>query len=240
MARRAQYWERSVPWLFKEEGLTYEARRKLRYSLQDYMQEVIPFDLHGSELVLEIGSGGGIDSAEFARNGAQVVSLDFTEAGARATRDTLKEAGVTSHVIRASAESLPFRESCFDCVYSFGVIHHIPGVADVVDEIGRALKAGGELVCMIYNRRSLLYAYSILFLHRGEGNEEELLRMYSERNLNCPYTRAYTKEEACNLFARDFDVSASVHFNVVDVPQRRKLKLEIPDGYELGWHIVVR
>src|SRR5271169_3589496 len=90
------YWERTVPWVFKTEKLAYQERRRLRYSLQDYMLEAIPFTSYNGKRVLEIGSGSGIDSAEFGRNGADVVSLDFTETGAKSTRDTLVEAGVSS------------------------------------------------------------------------------------------------------------------------------------------------
>lgn len=56
-----------MPWLFKEEGLPYAERRRLRYQPQGYMREVIRFDQHKSDLVLEIGSGSGIDSAEFGK-----------------------------------------------------------------------------------------------------------------------------------------------------------------------------
>jgi len=88
------YWERTVPWVFKNEKLPYQERRRLRYALQDYMLEAIPFTSYKGKLLLEIGSGSGIDSAEFGRNGADVVSLDFTETGAKSTKDTLAEAGV--------------------------------------------------------------------------------------------------------------------------------------------------
>jgi hypothetical protein len=43
------------------------------------------------------------------------------------------------------------------------------------------------------------------------------------------------------LFSRYFnEVSAKVYYNVVDLPGKRKFKLNIPDEYELGWHIIVK
>lgn len=237
------YWERTVPWLFKDEKLLYRERRKLRYSLQDYMLEAIPFTSYKGKRVLEIGSGSGIDSAEFGRNGADVVSLDFTSTGAKSTKDTLGEAGVSSfNVVRAAAQNLPFRDGVFDCVFSFGVLHHIPNVEPVVREISMKLARGGELICMLYNKDSLLYAYSILFLHRAPGlTEDELVSMYSERVEGCPYTKAYTKEEAGALLADDFrEVSTSVHFNVIDTLTQRKVKLQLSDEYQLGWHVIAR
>jgi ubiquinone/menaquinone biosynthesis C-methylase UbiE len=239
--QRLEYWDNNFPWSFKGEHTPYEARRRLRYELQDYLHEAIGFANYRHKLILEVGCGGGIDSAEFAKNDAEVISLDFTSEGTRLTRDTLRESGATPNVVRASAENLPFRSGCFDCVYSFGVLHHIPKVRRAIQEIGRALKVSGDLICMVYNRESLLYAYSILFLHRNEGApEEELLSRYSERSLDCPYTRAYSKEEACNLFDEDFVVRATVYFDVIDTPSLRKLKIQIPGQSDLGWHIIVK
>ena len=236
-----EYWGNNFPWSFKGENASYEVRRRQRYELQDYMHEAVGFENYRHKRILEVGCGGGVDSAEFARNGAEVISLDFTSEGTRATRDTLREAGATPNVVRASAEKLPFRSGCFDCVYSFGVLHHIPKIEIVIDEIAGTLKVGGDLICMVYNKESLLYAYSILFLHRNEvADENELLRRYSERNLGCPYTRAYNKKEACELLYENFDnVEAKVFFDVIDTPGARKVKIRVPPEYGLGWHIIL-
>jgi ubiquinone/menaquinone biosynthesis C-methylase UbiE len=243
MSEYIQYWEKAVPWAFKGEGLTYEQKRRMRYELQDYMMSAIGFDSYQSKLVVELGSGAGIDSAEFARNGAEVISIDFTRTAVETTKSTLEQAGVQPNVIRADLHYLPLRDSIADCIYSFGVLHHIPDVENVLREIVRVAKDKSEVICMLYNRESLLYAYSILFLHRNEGitDEQRLLSLYSERILGCPYTKAYTKDEAISLFSKYFrEVSARVYYNVIDLPGRRKFKLNIPDEYELGWHIIVR
>jgi SAM-dependent methyltransferase len=237
-----EYWDNNFPWSFRGEKTSFEERRKLRYELQNYMHEAIGFENYRNKLVLEIGCGGGIDSAEFARNGAEVVSLDFTRDGTQTTLKTLREARVSPNVVRASAEKLPFRPGVFDCVYSFGVLHHIPEIDQTINEIAVALKPAGDLICMLYNKDSLLYAYSILFLHRNESSsEDKLLSEYSERNLGCPHTRAFTKTEARELIDHKFEnVEAKVFFNVIDTPSKRKLKIEIPDQTDLGWHIVLK
>jgi len=236
-----EYWERTVPWTFKGERKTYLERRRLRYELQDYMLEAIPFGSFKGKRVLEVGSGSGIDSAEFGRNSAEVISLDFTETGTTATRDTLNEAGVASSVVRAAAQSLPFRDGAFDCVYSFGVLHHIPDASRIVGEISRVMTPDGDFICMLYNKNSLLYAYSVLFLHRDEDlGEEELLSKYSERVEMCPYTKAYTKKDVQDLLEDRFGaISTSIHYNVIDTATERKVKARVPDSLELGWHIIV-
>jgi len=124
--------------------------------------------------------------------------------------------------------------SSFDSVYSFGVLHHIPNVEDVLTEIVRVLKPAAEGVFMVYNENSLLNAYSILFLHRGEGNEEELATKYSERRLGNPNKRLYSDEEAKELFGRFFsDVRVEAFFSAIDRETERKVKIQAPKN--LGW-----
>jgi len=222
--------------------MPYEKRRALRYQLQDYMQQEIGFDSFAGKLLLEIGSGSGIDSAEFARCGADVVSLDFTENGVTGTKKLFKEAGLEPNVVRASARQLPFKDSSFDAIYSFGVLHHIPDVEPVIAGLASIVKKDGEVILMLYNKESLLYAYSILFSHRDEGlTEDQLISRYSERILGCPYTRVYNKDEAIGLLSPFFEqTDATVRYNVIDLPDQRKFKLSIPDKYGLGWHVIVR
>jgi ubiquinone/menaquinone biosynthesis C-methylase UbiE len=175
------------------------------------------------------------------------VSTDLTRASAELTRDLLNGIGLRSAVIQSSALSLPIRDNVFDCVYSFGVLHHFPGIEAALAEIHRVLKPGGQVMVMLYHMDSLLYAYSIIYW-RGikEGllrtlTPEELVSCYSERNEGCPYTRAFTKDEATNLFSSQFkQVTTEVHYSVVDLPEQRKVKIDVPDKYELGWHLVVR
>ena len=123
------------------------------------------------------------------------------------------------------------------------MLHHIPDIKNVINKVVRIAKKRSGVICILYNRENIFYAYSILFLHRNEcvNDEKWLLGLYSERILGCPYTKAYTKEEAVSLFSRYFnEISAKVYYNVVDLPGKRKFKLNIPDEYELGWHTIAK
>jgi ubiquinone/menaquinone biosynthesis C-methylase UbiE len=245
--RIKDYWEESTPMSFLDKNLSYEEKRRFRYSLQDYMHEVFRFSDFRDKLVLDLGCGAGIDSAEFARNGATVISVDITENATTLTKNLMLEAGLPYCVIQADALYLPFRSSVFDCVYCFGVLHHIPEIEKALAEIRRVLKTGGQVMAMLYNRDSLLYAYSIVYLRGikegllGKFTLDEILSKYSERRYGNPYTRAYTKIEAKELFEKFFkDVHIEVRYNVIDLPDERKVKVGLPDKYELGWHLIIK
>ncbi len=243
------YWEKCTPMSFVTERWSYEQKRKFRYDLQDYMHEAFGFEDWSGKEVLEIGCGSGVDSLEFARHGASVTATDITDNAVNLTTEMARETGLPVKVVQASAVDLPFPDASFDCIYSYGVLHHIPDVEKALREIGRVLRDGGTFLAMLYNRNSLLYAYSIIYRHGivdrllldGVCAEQELVARYSERIEGCPYTRVYTKEEAKELLLRWFDkVDVAVRYNVVDTDKQRKVKLVLNDKWEMGWHLVVR
>jgi len=244
-----EFWSRAVPMTFEDKPKTYEEKRRFRYELQDYMHEAFSFNSFGGKKVLEIGVGAGIDTAEFLRNGAEVVSVDFSPLATRSASLLLKEANLEGHILLTDARYLPFRDSQFDVVYSFGVIHHIPNISEVLEQVRRALRPGGLFTGMVYNRDSLLYAYSILYLHgvkeglTAQGMSEiEIASKFSERFTGNMYTKAYTKDEIANLLQRFFSrVRVETYYNVIDTVEKRKVKFQVETGQnDLGWHIVFR
>lgn len=189
-----RYWSGRV--LYSWGG--YEEMRKLRYeTYQRYMFGVFEFDKFRGKDVLEVGCGGGIDAIEFAVNGARVTATDLTEASVLRTSELAELVGVDVSTRVASACDLPFEDECFDHVHCLGVLHHIPRVDLAVSEIHRVLRRGGTVYAMLYNRDSILYYVSILFIHGvlEEGlkymSEEDLLSRFSEAKEGCPYTRVY-------------------------------------------------
>jgi len=147
---------------FSPEKWDYETKRKFRYELQDYMHSVFEFDTWGGRTVLEMGCGSGIDAVEFARNGAAVVAIDITDNAVELTRELAREAGQDILVMKVLGDAIPLQNERFDCVYSYGVLHHIPDVDSVLKETYRLLKPGGVIMAMLYHRDSILWAYSIL------------------------------------------------------------------------------
>ena len=246
MEKLTNFWEKSTPMVFEKEKWPYEKKRKFRYSLQNYMHSVFNFDKFKGKKVLDVGCGSGIDSLEFARNGARVAAIDFTNNAVKSTKDLFKEAGLDGRIMKASALDLPFENNVFDCVYSFGVLHHIPKVEKALKEIHRVLKQDGLVMAMLYNRDSLLFDYSILLRSIKRGlypklSIDDITSKYSERIENCPYTHAYTKSEAKDLFSSFFkNIQTKVRYNVIDLPNQRKVKVNVPDKYELGWHLIVK
>jgi ubiquinone/menaquinone biosynthesis C-methylase UbiE len=233
-----EYWEKATPMKFDDEKWSCEKKRQFRYTLQNYMQGVffLPYYWKGKH-VLEFGCGSGIDAVEFASYGAKVTAVDLTDSAVELTRSLALEANVDIEVLKTSNTALPFSNNTFDCVYSFGVLHHIPEVEKTLVELQRVLRPGGSVMAMVYNKNSLLNAYSIEYLHREESGD--LASKYSERNIGCPYTKLYTVDEARAMFSWWFkDVVVKTYYGVIDTKEQRKIKVQAPK--ELGWHLVVK
>jgi ubiquinone/menaquinone biosynthesis C-methylase UbiE len=210
LANTGEYWAENVPWSFRDlkEKPSYETRREMRYKLQDYMGSVIPFKGYSGKKVLEIGSGAGLDAAEFARNGALVTAVDFTETAVKETLSTFQEAKVSGTVLQMDARKLTLEPGSFDLVYSFGVLHHIPEYKTALSEVRRVLKDNGDFIGMFYNKDSLLWSYSIA--HLG---------LSIERVPGVPFAEPYSQGDLRALLSGFFrEVVITTHYNVIDTP----------------------
>jgi SAM-dependent methyltransferase len=85
--------------------------------------------------LLDLGSGIGGYSLEFAREGAKVVSLDLLQHPALYL-DSIPQ-------LRASAAAIPIGSGIFDIVFCASLIEHVPKPEQVLAEVERVLKPAG-------------------------------------------------------------------------------------------------
>jgi len=123
----------------------------------DILERFIPYQEVAGKDVLEIGCGAGLVASHLARNGARLVAVDITANAIGITRERFRLAGLKGALMQMEGESLALKDSSFDFVVSWGVIHHSGDMAAILREIHRVLKPGGRAHIMVYNRRSLRY-----------------------------------------------------------------------------------
>ena len=120
---------------------------------------IFPFDDFADRPVLEIGCGMGTMSSLWAKAGARVSAVDLNSTAIEQTTKRFQAYGLDGEILQADARELPFEDASFDYVYSWGVLHHSPDLADSLAEMFRVLRPGGGFGLMLYNRRSLLHLY---------------------------------------------------------------------------------
>jgi ubiquinone/menaquinone biosynthesis C-methylase UbiE len=96
--------------------------------------------------VLDAGCGGGGTALSLAEEAGFAVGLDlearFRDSGTRLAREkAIGNAGF----LQADGTRLPFRDGCFDLVFSHSVIEHVGSALEYLRECRRVLRPGGVL-----------------------------------------------------------------------------------------------
>jgi arsenite methyltransferase len=106
-------------------------------------------DLHEGEVVLDLGSGGGIDvilSAKRVGPTGAAYGLDFTDEMLALARQNAAEAGLSNvHFLKGAIEQIPLPTDSIDVVISNCVINLSVDKPAVLTEMARVLKPGGRL-----------------------------------------------------------------------------------------------
>jgi SAM-dependent methyltransferase len=192
----------------KEDYLNHS---KQRYELEPEILEFGEFHRFKGLKTLEIGVGLGADHQKLAEAGAILDGIDLTPRAISHTTRRLEFMGLNSNIKQADAENLPFENDSFDAVYSYGVIHHSPNTPKITDEIYRILSPGGFAKIMIYHKYSLVgYMLWIRYALMRFKPFTPLTEIYN-KFLESPGTKAYTIEEAKQLFGKFTCISANSH-----------------------------
>lgn len=214
-----------------------------------WMPEVMEFQLHGGEDVLEIGGGLGTDLAQFAKHGARVTDIDLSSGHLAHAQENFALRGLQGRFIHHDAETLPFPDNSFDLVYSNGVLHHTPNTERVVADIYRVLKPGGKVIAMFYAEESLNFWRNVVMVH---GLRETFLDKYSVGEVMSrtverseigarPLVKVYTRRRLRKVFA---------DFTRISITKRQLVPAEVPRvlsrvparwlGRVVGWNLIIK
>lgn len=155
----------------------FEQYDAYRYRVEWHLPELVPFDRYAGKQVLEIGCGLGADGASFAKGGAHYTGIDLTPAAVEATQLHFRSLGLQGRFLVQNAELMPDLEAqSFDLVYSHGVLHHSGNIKAALRQVHRVLKPGGDLILMLYHRRSFNHYVRILTYMRARAMAYAALR----------------------------------------------------------------
>lgn len=140
-------------WLSYSKTIDQTALEKSKASMLAMLQ----IDNLVGKSFLDIGSGSGLSSLSAQSAGAtSVVSFDFDPLSVECTRKTKCQFFPASEnwtITRGSVLDRDFMLSLgtFDCVYSWGVLHHTGNMTQAFKNVVPLVKPGGKLFISIYN-----------------------------------------------------------------------------------------
>jgi ubiquinone/menaquinone biosynthesis C-methylase UbiE len=108
-----------------------------------------------SDIVLEIGCGGGALLSEIKRRGATAIGVDISINQVKYANKQLRNVDV----IVCDAAYLPFRNNHFTQCFAIEVLEHVQNPSAVMNEIHRVLENNSELIIVVPNDRNW-------FIHR--------------------------------------------------------------------------
>ncbi len=177
-----------------------EARK---YFVEPHIPVFAEFEKWKDKKVLEVGCGIGTDTISFARAGAKVTAIDYSEKSLEIAKKRAEVYGLEIDFYKANAEELskvvPIED--YDLVYSFGVIHHTPNPERAISEIRKYMRPESVFKMMVYNRYSWKVFWILMTYGKGAfWKLPELVARYSEAQSGCPVTYTFTKKSIKELF----------------------------------------
>ena len=103
-------------------------------------------DLKGKKL-LDLGCGGGQTSVFFAKKGATVTGIDFSQKQIDFAKELAEEEKLKISFLQGKIENLSVFKGCtYDLINSSHAIHYVRNLQECFDEAFRVLKPGGKFV----------------------------------------------------------------------------------------------
>lgn len=182
----------------------FNAVEHKKYYVESHISGFADFHKWRGRKVLEIGCGLGTESVNFARCGALVTAVDISEKSLEIAEKRAEVFKLQNKIkfYQGNAEELDkiVPIETYDLIWSFGVIHHSPDPSKIIQNIKKYMGPDSELRLMVYNKFSWKVFWILLTYGKGQfWKVGELIAKYSEAQIGCPVTYAYTKKSVQNL-----------------------------------------
>lgn len=114
-------------------------------TINEKLEETLDKEIKGN--VLDIGCGSGFDTKQLSelKNVKETFGIDIGSNAIKVAKQIPK-----AFIVRGTCLNLPFKDSKFDSIYSYGVFHHTSNPSKAISEASRVLKHGGSIFIYVY------------------------------------------------------------------------------------------
>jgi ubiquinone/menaquinone biosynthesis C-methylase UbiE len=210
-----------------------------RYDKLNYLPRLVNFEAYRGKRLLEVGCGAGIDLVRFGRAGAILTAVDLSRTAIELAEKNLALNGLHGNLCLMDGEAMKFADNSFDVVYAHGVLQYTANASQMIGEIHRVLKPGGEAIVMVYNRVSWLNLMRRLTKVPLEHEDAPVLNKYSIGELK----QLLAPFQSYSIIPERFPVKTKLHsglkaklFNELFVGTFNRMPKSLVRP--LGWHLM--
>jgi SAM-dependent methyltransferase len=150
-----------------------ELAAQWRVNLQRNLGDALPLEELGGRRILDVGCGFGRHLRIASDHGAEVVGIDLSGGVEVAYRQLAGRPNC--HVIQGNIYERPLRDACFDIVWSFGVLHHMPDPAEGFRALIEFARPNGGLIAIwVYGYRGMRFTYRLSHMRMLHAVTREL------------------------------------------------------------------
>ena len=142
----------------------FEEVRKKKYYVESHIPKFAEFKKYRNSNILEIGCGIGTDAIEFIKNGCKYHGIDLSERSVEITKARVKAYNLNKHKpvilvdnsenLKAIKKYIKKKKIKLKLIYSFGVLHHTPNMAEAFKSIHKIANKNTEIKIMLYAKNS--------------------------------------------------------------------------------------
>lgn len=158
-------------------------------------------DIKSTDIILDVGCGGGININRMAKKAKKVYGIDYSEDSVKVSTDynqDLIEKGIVE-IKHGNVLNLPYDDNSFDVVTAFETVYFWPEIEKAFGEVKRVLKPGGTfLIGMEGNGdNSIVMRITEKLIDMTAHNDEELTSYLENNNFNdiTTYLKSKNKKE---------------------------------------------
>jgi ubiquinone/menaquinone biosynthesis C-methylase UbiE len=113
--------------------------------------------------ILDLGCGAGRHLVFLEKEGFRIEGLDNARNGLVHARQWLQAENLSSKLVQADMESLPFASDVYDGLICIQVIFHniLDGIKNTINEIHRVMRSGGQALLTFHSPRSYRFGRGI-------------------------------------------------------------------------------
>ena len=136
--------------------------------------------------ILEMGCGTGRYTLPLLKQGYKLYGIDFSKESLSVLKQSSKRFGLDTTLeglAVATGDKIPVQEGSFDAAICFHVLHHVPDIKKVVNEMSKAVRVGGVVICLEPNPLCPYWYFFVPLSRVRKWSVEKGLVRCSERNL---------------------------------------------------------